>query len=75
MRGAKRSGNAGWHPRRQRRAGDPNLTEFSIAKHRNGRTGTVKLFFQPQFTKFLNYMDNRDRTGQQLVGGGVRFHF
>ncbi|MEO0936492.1 MAG: DnaB-like helicase C-terminal domain-containing protein [Cyanobacteria bacterium J06641_2] len=25
-----------------------------IAKHRNGPTGTIKLLFDPQFTKFKN---------------------
>lgn len=40
---------------------EPNLTEFIIAKHRNGPTGTVKLFFQPQFTKFMSI----DTSGRQ----------
>lgn len=31
---------------------NPNITEFIIAKHRNGATGTVNLFFEKQFTKF-----------------------
>ncbi len=33
---------------------DPTETEVIIAKHRNGETGTVKLTFLPQFTKFVN---------------------
>ncbi len=33
---------------------DRGLTEVIIAKHRNGPTGTVKLLFDPQLTKFKN---------------------
>ncbi|HEY9812437.1 MAG TPA: replicative DNA helicase, partial [Candidatus Sericytochromatia bacterium] len=33
---------------------DRDITELIIAKHRNGPTGTVKLLFDPQFTKFRN---------------------
>lgn len=31
-----------------------NITEVIIAKHRNGPIDTVKLFFQKEFTKFVN---------------------
>ncbi|NLW70636.1 MAG: replicative DNA helicase, partial [Eubacteriaceae bacterium] len=34
---------------------DPGLTELIIAKHRNGETGTVKLSFLSEYTKFVDY--------------------
>ena len=37
---------------------DPDLTEFIIAKQRNGPTGSAKLRFQPQYTLFLPYGDD-----------------
>ena len=33
------------------------ITELIIGKHRNGATGTVKLNFLSEFTKFTNYTD------------------
>jgi replicative DNA helicase len=36
---------------------DPGVTEVILAKHRNGRTGTIKLLFQPEYTRFVAYAD------------------
>lgn len=33
---------------------DKGVAEVIIAKHRNGPTGTVKLLFEPQYTRFRN---------------------
>jgi replicative DNA helicase len=33
---------------------DRGISEVIITKHRNGPTGTVKLIFDPQFTRFRN---------------------
>ena len=36
---------------------EPDATELIIAKHRNGRVGTIKLRFQPEHTLFVPYGD------------------
>jgi replicative DNA helicase len=36
---------------------EPDVTEFIIAKHRNGPTGFVKLRFQREYTLFVPYGD------------------
>jgi replicative DNA helicase len=37
---------------------EPDLTELIIAKHRNGKVGTIKLRFQPEHTLFVPYGDD-----------------
>ncbi|MGF1479530.1 MAG: replicative DNA helicase [Cyanophyceae cyanobacterium] len=39
---------------------DRNIAEVIITKHRNGPTGTVKLLFQPELTKFENLLAGTD---------------
>jgi replicative DNA helicase len=34
---------------------DENAAELILAKHRNGPTGTIKLAFHKQYTRFDNY--------------------
>lgn len=38
----------------------PDTAELIIAKHRNGPTGTVDLFFNKQYTKFTDLVTDRD---------------
>ena len=33
---------------------DRGITEVIVTKHRNGPVGTIKLLFEPQFTRFRN---------------------
>ena len=35
---------------------DRGVTEVIVTKHRNGPTGTIRLLFEPQFTRFRNMM-------------------
>ncbi len=36
---------------------DRNIAEIIVTKHRNGPTGTIKLLFRPELTKFSNLVD------------------
>jgi replicative DNA helicase len=42
---------------------DPDLTEFIIAKHRNGKVGTVRLRFLQEHTLFVPYGDESHFAG------------
>lgn len=44
----------------------PDTAELIIAKHRNGPTGTVELFFNKQYTKFSDLVSDRD---EAIYGG------
>lgn len=44
-------------------APDPDVTEFLIAKHRNGPTGMARLRFQEEFTRFVPYADESRFSG------------
>jgi len=36
---------------------DRGIAEIIICKHRNGPLGTVKLLFEPQYTRYRNLAD------------------
>lgn len=36
---------------------DQNIAEIIVSKHRNGPTGTIKLMWRSEYTKFENYSD------------------
>jgi replicative DNA helicase len=40
------------------------MAELILAKHRNGPTGTLKLAFHKQYTRFDNYTDRQDPGGE-----------
>jgi replicative DNA helicase len=42
---------------------EPDLTEFIIAKHRNGKVGTVRLRFLQEHTLFVPYGDEQHFAG------------
>jgi replicative DNA helicase len=46
--------------RNTRKEADPNEAEIIIAKSRNGPTGSVKLRWSPEMTRFDNYSDRQD---------------
>ena len=45
---------------------DRGIAEVIITKHRNGPVGTVKLLFEPQFTRFRNLAQSNQGGGQSF---------
>ncbi|MBQ0099534.1 MAG: replicative DNA helicase [Firmicutes bacterium] len=43
-----------------------NVAEICIEKHRNGRTGVVKLYFKGECTKFINLNEDGDPIGENI---------
>lgn len=39
-----------------------NITEVIIAKHRNGATGAINLYFHGQWTRFVDMTTRQDQT-------------
>ncbi len=44
----------------------PNVAEIHVSKHRNGPTGSVELFFDKQFTRFLDLDVYREDEGYEV---------
>lgn len=44
----------------------PGYTELIVAKHRNGRTGVVKLVHEGQYSRFVEYGDHHSFEGDPL---------
>ena len=42
-----------------------NITEVIIAKHRNGATGTIQLYFHGQWTRFVDMTNRNDEAEAQ----------
>ncbi|MBP5466586.1 MAG: DnaB-like helicase C-terminal domain-containing protein, partial [Clostridia bacterium] len=43
----------------------PNVAELIIAKHRNGATGIIKLYFKSECTRFVNFNEDTGEPDEQ----------
>lgn len=53
--------------------GNPNMAELDIAKQRNGPTGRINLTWRPEFTRFMDWADDKAYPDPGPVPNGGSF--